>query len=842
VRLVQLELEGFTSFRDPTSIRFEGLELFAICGPTGAGKSSLLDAITFALYGRVERVGKSIGSLRSTGKGVLGVLLEFEAKGHRYRVTRKLRAAGTQKVLIERAEGDGWIDAGDGADKVAGVDALVQRILGIDYDGFVRTVVLPQGEFARFLNGDAAERRGILSKLLGLEVYERMMKRANALHLSLKDQATGKSQMLERSMADATPEVLAAVDGEIEEAIRALDAADQQRKLLTELAVRDAEHGTRHDAIVASLQRIDAFHVRLAEIGTHRTQLEAVAASSEPRLVELRAHADRTLATQRDLEAQLADLVADRGDDARLRSWRDAAQDLTRAGEQQEALDAARIKGLGALTEAEETSTALAARAQDVARNVEVAQDALDAAEHALETARRTDHAASACAGLTPGDPCPICATPLPDPLPVTAAPGLADATAARTEASRRRDEAVRAAADADTACHKHEATIERYRERLGEIEHGIADAVALGDRARTLLAGAFEVLPDDPATVLERELTDREARRSVIDTARVAAADAVAALRALEDGTAALDKEAEGLRARELEVRASLGPALAQTVPAELLPATISADLLAASALDAAGVEDLQRALTDALDPIREQRATLLEDAATLAGAAVASIADAARAHEDLRAGLDRDLGRARGRREAIATQIELRESLQREVADIGASADRYRAVAEELRSNRFVEYLQHDALRSLCLAGNEQLRRLSGERYKLVYEDGGFAVLDAWSADEQRSAKTLSGGETFLASLSLALSLADEIARVRIGDSARLESLFLDEGFGTLDTETLQEVEEALDRLARTGRTIGVITHIKELAERFPVRIQVTKHQTGSTVEILG
>jgi exonuclease SbcC len=101
-------------------------------------------------------------------------------------------------------------------------------------------------------------------------------------------------------------------------------------------------------------------------------------------------------------------------------------------------------------------------------------------------------------------------------------------------------------------------------------------------------------------------------------------------------------------------------------------------------------------------------------------------------------------------------------------------------------------------------------------------------------------RTVKTLSGGETFLASLALALALAERIPELSAGKETRLESLFLDEGFGALDAETLEVAGRALDALHSEERLVGVITHVEELAERLPARVQVIKEPDGSRLEV--
>ena len=100
-------------------------------------------------------------------------------------------------------------------------------------------------------------------------------------------------------------------------------------------------------------------------------------------------------------------------------------------------------------------------------------------------------------------------------------------------------------------------------------------------------------------------------------------------------------------------------------------------------------------------------------------------------------------------------------------------------------------------------------------------------------------RSARTLSGGETFLASLALALALADATAELAPEGAPQMESIFLDEGFGTLDPDTLETVAAAIEELGASGRLVGIVTHIRELADRMPVRLEVTKTGGSATVE---
>jgi exonuclease SbcC len=200
------------------------------------------------------------------------------------------------------------------------------------------------------------------------------------------------------------------------------------------------------------------------------------------------------------------------------------------------------------------------------------------------------------------------------------------------------------------------------------------------------------------------------------------------------------------------------------------------------------------------------------------------------AAAHARARAELDR-----LDEQLALAEQLRAEERAAREAQQV---AD---ALASHLAANRFEKWLLDEALHQLVEGASERLAELSGGAYALAVDprSGGFGVVDHTNASQVRSARTLSGGETFLASLALALALADQVASLAAAGAARLDSLFLDEGFGTLDPDTLDVVAAALDDLGARGRVVGIVTHVRELAERLPVRFEVRKVGGSATIE---
>src|SRR6266536_2323828 len=144
MRPIRLQLKGFTAFRDEQVLDFEALDLFAVVGPTGSGKSSLLDAITYALYGTVPRVGNRAGQLISQGQPRMSVLFEFDVEGDRYRVSRSTPVKGASTILLERRAGTAWHSYGEGADRIRDAGTLIEDLIGLDYPAFTHSVLLPQ--------------------------------------------------------------------------------------------------------------------------------------------------------------------------------------------------------------------------------------------------------------------------------------------------------------------------------------------------------------------------------------------------------------------------------------------------------------------------------------------------------------------------------------------------------------------------------------------------------------------------------------------------------------------------------------------------------------------------
>lgn len=193
--------------------------------------------------------------------------------------------------------------------------------------------------------------------------------------------------------------------------------------------------------------------------------------------------------------------------------------------------------------------------------------------------------------------------------------------------------------------------------------------------------------------------------------------------------------------------------------------------------------------------------------------------------------------LADARNTVKAVAERLQKRSRLEEQQAAASEDAQVAGLLASSLRSDKFQKWLAGAALDMLVAAASDTLHELSGGQYGLTHDKGEFFVIDHEDAEATRSVRTLSGGETFQTSLALALALSDQLSSLSSA-ATKLESLFLDEGFGTLDADSLETVALTLERLAQGDRMVGVVTHVPSLAERVPTRFQVTRDSQGSRV----
>src|SRR5690554_1913168 len=788
MRPVRIEMEGFAAFRQRVVVDFtRALEtdtaLFSLSGPTGSGKSSLIDAMIFALYGRIPRLGAQlVAPVISAGADRCRVRLDFEADGDVYTAVREVRRTATGGASVREAR----LQIGEQvlADGAATVTDHVQTLLGLGFDDFTRTVVLPQGKFARFLEATPGERQNLLRGLLGMDVYSKVRTLAGERRAAAQaraDTASARLEALEVPPADAIEKLHGRVASLQELETR---AADWEREL-ADLTRKASEAATE-------VERLADAEARLASI------------EAPPRIEELADLVSAATAAVHEAEDALEKVTKDRvaaveaaedlPDAGTIQAWRRARQEKKSLEEQLAALDPDPARA--ALDEAEQALALAEARARE-------ARERLD------ET--RMGHAAHAlAAALVVGDACPVCRQEvgaLPELETLADLDRLQAEVKAAGKALEEAREALVAARDAHT---RIETDRSGRAARLADLEKEIAD------------------IPDeDELTRLEAAVAESKTRldalRGAEDEARAAVESARRSLEALVE-----DQRALGRALRE-----------AQHAVADLKPPITESDDVTVQWKEL--LAWCEEKLIETAEKAREarERAEEAESAVARRREEIASVLEThgVETGESFLAAITRVLERARHSLESAEKAVADAASLEEERKTGEAEAAVARALADHLRADGFEKWMMGGALRTLVGGANALLRELSDGGYSLGFDDEErFVVVDHRNADEQRPAATLSGGETFLVSLALALALAEIHAA---HGEARLDAVILDEGFGTLDEETLDTVASLLEDLAGSrGLMVGVITHVKELAERAPIRFEVSRGPKGSDV----
>jgi DNA repair protein SbcC/Rad50 len=276
MRPVHLSVEGLACFRERQEIDFRDLELFTISGPTGAGKSTLLDAMVFALYGEIPRVSlQNRTEMISAARDRVAVVLDFEVGASRYRIARTLRRNGAQMVRLEERDAGGAFRSL--ADQVRTVNDRVAQILGLGAAAFTQAVVLPQGEFARFLRAQPRDRRSMLRTLLRLDVYERMRERAQRLAAAKKASVDSLQRILTEEYTGIDEAALAALETAHARVVAALEVSRQKRDdTQATLARLRALHGKSRELKQAE-ERWTALQKQAGEVGRDRERIETSA-------------------------------------------------------------------------------------------------------------------------------------------------------------------------------------------------------------------------------------------------------------------------------------------------------------------------------------------------------------------------------------------------------------------------------------------------------------------------------------------------------------------------------------------------------------------------------------
>jgi len=975
MRPLKLRFQAFGAYPGLHEVDFEVLGrrgLFLVTGPTGTGKSTVFDAMVFALYGDLPGARAEGGEARSHYVGPevdTFVEFEFETEGQRYRIRRTplwfkppKKDGGnpikqTSKATLARLVGGGTEPV---ADQPNNVTDACKALVGLESKQFQRVVLLPQGEFTKFLLAKDADRQLLLRELFDGKLYDdatrllrtrwgELEERVHEVDGLIEHHRTNAVTSIRLAAAEWSPEVEFADDSSLDVVQAAADRlapvrAEQQRLLhdRSEAATEAERNAATASQAAERYDQAEALVIALAALVEEAEEVEALrqAVEASKRGASVVAAADLVVGAEADLLAATEDrdtllqqisgefsamaepmpeatpaavtaavtgLAAAVRNDRQLVKAAADAEGIAALGEHEAEQANAKIAAARAAFEAAEGSlvalTSKLAMLEPVASaepvlterervlrnsceqrsNLEKAMTELPAAEAAAKAARDRSYdvmsafiatqAPRLAAELVDGEPCSVCgSTSHPRP----AQDNEADVV------DHDQVEVARQAENAATTLHDSvKSRIETLRGALGQaadeapeaLRAQLAEVVAERGRALAAATEAERLQPLRQAAERDRDAADGTVRSSEVTAAQLAAAahgkraeaERLAASAAAVD-LARLDAREQSLAALG-SVGEALGTALQRIAAAESVLTTqrTAAD----TALSNSGFASVAAGVAAVLEADAEREAANRVDEW-----------DAAKQSTETKLGQLREQGVPQQRPDAeamtaAATQArrDVEELAQRVNAasieldrTIKAIADAQQVGSEsiELRAERddalvafrtcngeagmgvkLERWVLAAELERVTQAANVHLARMSNGRFRLGRKEGRVTleieVFDS-NTGRARATSSLSGGEQFQASLSLALGLADVVSHGGTASGRTFEALFVDEGFGSLDPKALDQAIEALLMIQAGGRMVGAITHVEGMKERLHTGIEVSAREDGkgSTLKV--
>lgn len=801
MRPLHLILQGFRSHHRRTEVDFESRSLIAIVGPTGAGKSSLLDGITYALYGKTPRLTSATKSLICSRTDSAEVQLTFEVEGRIFTVNRSMRRTGAGVHHLTD-------DAGEKVHGEREVNQKIEELIGLDFSAFSSTVLLPQGKFSDFLEATPKAQMAILKGVFRFGQLDEMWKAAKRHRDSLAGdlrELEGRRSAIPDDLEDRIKDQRSLVK-ELETHAKALETAVPKEKKLLDAVARSDEKLAELEARLAELQDLD-------ELPTV-DEVRALAAAREE-LDQRVAEGTRTEAgsgKERQAAVKALEALEKRGGtETQLAAARAKCERLEEAR-----TDLADIEeAIAALTKRLDPVKVASQQAAAAERDALAAVETLRAEREALVVA----HAAhSVREKLVAGEACPVCEQKVAK-VPRSDAP---EDYAAMEPKEREAKLALEAAQREVRKCGDELAGVQRDLANDQKLRQRERDRIAELSSDLEALLGAHK----DPLAEVERRLEELRAAKEKVAKTTDLLEEARMELQRLKERRDDLGEEqhqilddlahvASLLKLKRVERKDPVDVLVAR---AEEIHAAVASAVAAAekervavekkAAADERAVEDLRKSLD--LTPDEP-----IEEACRSAGKELAAAETQAKQLDEYK---------------VQAKEIEAQEKETRTKHDV------YVQLSDDLRDGNFIDFLLEEKRKLLSDLGSQQMKAMTG-RYRFD-DEGAFRIVDEFDGDKIRDVDTLSGGETFLASLALALGLADAVSQ----HGGRLQSFFLDEGFGSLDPESLDQALDGIERVVAQDRLIGLVSHVPALAARVEDKIVLDKDPDGLTVVVAG
>ena len=915
MRPLKLQMTAFGPYAGVETIDFDRLGangLYLITGDTGAGKTTIFDAIIFALYGEASGQNRDPAMLKSKYAdkyAAPGVELTFAYNGKNYTVKRimdhtrqKLRGGGDTTAP---AEAELHLPDGRIVKKEKEINIKITEILGVNREQFCQIAMIAQGEFLKILLEDTRDRRSHFREIFRTHIYqvfqdklkeearnietERNRKKGDIqIHLKriacpendpleidaakarqgemLVEQATGIiNQILAQDKEQQS--VLLAAERELEKQIEGLNQiigkAENQKKAREDLEKATKEKGKKQDelrpledALQKEKDRANETEQKAAELSRLRNELKEYEA-----LDERRAEIAKAEKAQRQNNNRIIKLKEEKGNLEKelemLRSEQESLKDTTdhsanllvrqtKLNEEQRKL-AAFNKLLGELPDIKKKSKDAQEKYLKATENAETARN--DAEK--LRRKYNDNQAGILAESLEPGKPCPVCGS-LNHPhkaIKPWDAPDLATVESAEKRAQSAQKKANTASSEAGSEKTNLDIAVKNIRGQAEELLGVYEEETVLSQTKDKFINIKGEL--ENIAGQLETE-KKKKSRRNELDQL-VPEKENTLKTKSQELTNAELAYEKENTRLKEQKNNIEERQAKLTYPDHEKASA-------AAEALDQE-IKERQRKLTDAQKAIED----CIKEMARLDGMieqANKSLQEDEVKDPEAVLNQQRELNDKKqeisGNRESVKIRITTNEDVLKSlsaVSDQLVEIDRKWQLVTSLSDTAngqlkgkehimFETWIQTTFLDRILHRANVHLMQMSGGKYdlkrrKTTDDNRGQSGLDLDVIDHTngsvRSVKSLSGGESFIASLSLALGMSEEIQMSAGG--IRLDTMFVDEGFGSLDEETLQLAMKALNSLSETNRLIGIISHVAELRRVIDKQIIVKKVPGGGS-----
>jgi exonuclease SbcC len=865
----KLKMQGFGPYAKSVEIDFDSLNggLFLITGDTGAGKTSIFDAISFALFGEVSggKERKDVKTLRSQfsgGKDVTEVEFVFEYRGEEYAVKRNpeyerdsLRGAGktTESPYAELS-----LPSGKQIFGVKPVTNEIEKILGVDRARFSQIVMIAQGDFRKILTEKSDDRSKLFRKLFGTEIYETFQNKLAEKFSQVSEEKKSAENNLRRCLQEITAEkesefyeeaeecrdkiydkervenLLCNLEREDEAALAFLDVEIKaSEKILQDLntKIKSAEET---NALIDKVEKLKKEQKELAEkkndIEAEKKKYEAALKADKVKIEE-----DKFRTAEKKYEKTKADLkLTEISLENAEKKAAYAAEQFNKASEEYKEKDSltAEISKLNLVLDDIKALNSL----NDIAEKEEKRYMAAAEEEKRVTTEyndiyrKYFDNIAGVIASeLREGAPCPVCGS--------CNHPHIAEKS---NEVSK---ESLDFAEERST----------KAKKKLGDV------AAALGVAKENLKGTKTRIKEKYP------DINTEEASKA-LEKANKRIREAEIRAKKLEEAFDSANKELNNA----VSLKDSLNGRKAELAKNEETELKEREELKAKYEMSVtdngfASEEEYRAYLTD------ERTKSNIKERCEKYDKDVIRNREAVSANEKLAEGkekvnvdelkiLDREEDdkkkNSNKKRDCVKIRLERNSRVKANLEKIWSESDeleeRYAMIDElsntangKTKGNRktFEAYIQQYYFELIVEDANKRLQSMTNGRYVLVVKSAGgsqakggldLEVFDN-NTGKRRDVTTLSGGESFLASLSLALGMSDRIATQNGG--IRMDTLFIDEGFGSLDKERLDKAVSVLAQLSDGNRTVGVISHVSELKERIDKKIVVKKLPDGSS-----